>query len=85
MKKHILSSVSICSLFLLIFTSCSGPASHEPQKTTPELKTDTTRKDTTRAQAYVCPMGPQCGQADTAGKCPSCGMEMKPNPDFKKK
>jgi rubrerythrin len=50
------------------------------------LNADTVKaqKDRIKVQAYVCPMGPQCGQGDKPGKCPSCGMDLKQNPDYKK-
>jgi hypothetical protein len=44
---------------------------------TVELKSDTSSRQALKAKAYVCPMGMQCGQSDSAGKCPSCGMELK--------
>jgi hypothetical protein len=80
-----LFSALIITLFVV--TSCNT-SSKEPVKST-EVKADSikkeiTPKDTIKVQAYVCPMGPQCGQGDKPGKCPSCGMELKENPAFKK-
>jgi hypothetical protein len=78
-----LASALICSL--LICSSCNTPVVKESEKKETEIKADTAHKDTVAAKAYVCPMGPQCGQGDSAAKCPSCGMDMKANPEFKKK
>jgi hypothetical protein len=90
MKKVLVSVGALLVLSLIFLNSCNNPSStkestKEANSPVPS-KADTTKKDSTHAaQAYVCPMGPQCGQGDKAGKCPSCGMDMKENPDFKKK
>lgn len=85
MKKLITTALTLAAFTLLLFnTSCGTTTPKEPEKKTTEIKADTARKDTVKAQAYVCPMGPQCGQGPSPGKCPSCGMEMKQNPDITK-
>jgi|GEM_PF-1903620 hypothetical protein len=86
MKKSLLSSFSviIISSALLYFPSCNGSTVKEDKAKEPEAKSAPTPEDTMKLKAYVCPMGPQCGQGDSAGKCPSCGMDMKANPKFKK-
>jgi hypothetical protein len=73
MKKNIL--LIAATLFIaagsFTITACGG-SSDKP-------KNETTPTDSTKATAYVCPMGPQCGKGDQPGKCPGCGMEMVKN------
>jgi hypothetical protein len=86
MKKHIrifTSALILCAAILLV-SSCNNPSSKENAVKEPDAKATAAPQDTLKLKAYVCPMGPQCGQSDTAGKCPSCGMEMKANPKAKK-
>jgi hypothetical protein len=85
MKKLALSIASTLLFSLLIFSSCNNPSTPKEPVTKSEMKTDSVKKDTVHSKAYVCPMGPQCGEGDTAGKCASCGMELKQNPAFKGK
>ena len=84
--RKIISITALCCALSLLFTvsSCNSPAKDENKKEiAPAVDTVHVKKDSIRAQAYVCPMGSQCGQGPKAGKCPNCGMEMKPDPEFK--
>jgi hypothetical protein len=84
MKKLFFTSACILSFSLLILNTSCGNKQADDSKKVPEFKADTSRKDTVKAQAYVCPMGATCGQGNEPGKCPSCGMTLVENKDFKK-
>jgi hypothetical protein len=75
MKKNLL--LIAATLFIAVgsmtVTSCGGNTEKPKNETVP------TNNDSTKVSAYVCPMGPQCGKGDAAGKCPGCGMDMVKN------
>ena len=77
MKKNILLFATTFTLFsaALALSSCGGSTEKKDQPN----ETNPVSKDSTKATAYVCPMGPECGKGETAGKCPSCGMDMVQN------
>jgi hypothetical protein len=82
-KLPVVMSVLVSGLVLFYLTACNTTPKEPVQ--TPEIKAAAPApEDTMKLKAYVCPMGPTCGQGDSAGKCPSCGMDMKANPKFKK-
>ncbi|MFI5148617.1 MAG: heavy metal-binding domain-containing protein [Bacteroidia bacterium] len=84
-KLRPISRTLLCTSFLFYLTACNTTPPKENQVKVPEVKaTAPAVSDTIQLKAYVCPMGPECGQSDTAGKCPSCGMDMKANPKIKK-
>jgi rubrerythrin len=87
MKKAILSIFVLAGFSVLVLNSSCNSKAKEEKKEEMNIKADsvTSHRDSVKVQAYVCPMGPQCGQGDKPGKCPSCGMDLKENPDFKKK
>lgn len=76
MKKQLLylSAALVLLTGITAATACGGKK-EEPKQNETAPSTDTTSK----ASAYVCPMGPQCGKGDAPGKCPGCGMEMVKN------
>ena len=76
MKKKIIlyTSIALLSFSASTLTSCGGAKDAKQNETAP-----TPGDSTKTTAAYVCPMGPQCGTGETAGKCPSCGMEMVKN------
>lgn len=69
----------ICALICLVaftstFSSCAG-------KSTAETTIDKNSKE--YASAYICPMHCKDSGSDTAGKCPTCGMDYVANKDYK--
>ncbi len=86
MNKLFFSSLSILAVgTLLFFNSSCNVKPKETETKTAEIKAGVSATDSVKAKAYVCPMGPQCGQSDSAGKCASCGMELKKDPNFHQK
>jgi hypothetical protein len=88
MNKTIFSALSILGLATILFSSSSCNTKPQDSDTkVVEIKADLSKTDSAavKAKAYVCPMGPQCGQSDSAGKCTSCGMEMKKDPNYHQK
>jgi hypothetical protein len=84
MKKFVSLLLPFSFAMLLLSSACNNPNKETPKKEA-SAKIDSLKKDTIKPQAYVCKMGAQCGQSDQPGKCPNCGMDMDPNPDFHKK
>jgi hypothetical protein len=88
MSRIFFSACAVLALTMILFTneSCNPKQQPAVEVKTAEIKADTSSKEPMlKAKAYVCPMGMQCGQSDSAGKCESCGMELKKDPDFQKK
>jgi hypothetical protein len=77
-KKNILLLSTTLFLFAgaITLSSCGGSTD---KKTEPNNETNPISKDSTKATAYVCPMGCEGSGSDQPGKCPKCGMDLVKN------
>ena len=67
-------------IFTLLFISCNHSSEMKQVIESNKVKSDSS----TVEAAYVCPMGKECGSSNLPGKCPSCGMKLRPNKNLKK-